>query len=841
MIKSRDTTIVFSRGVLLATLFFLSGFASLVNEILCSRLLQFSFGVSIHATSAVVAAFLAGLGLGALVLAGASRRTRKPTLVYGILELCVGVLMPAFPPLAKAITPALATIFSGIEPGSLTFASARFASAFCLLLVPSFFMGGTLPFLIRAAVPEKSARRSLGVGIFYGINTLGAGLGAVLAGYVLLPGFGYGGCVLIASGLSICVGLAAIMAGMKEEVPLPAPEVANGNASNAAEHQKSMPAEKFHMIPVAGAVFLGGCVSLSYEIIWTRILINVFGGTVYAFSLVLAVFLTALALGSVSLPWFLSRLRSPYSCLAYLLAFSAAAAGLSMLVFRAMLGMDGPLGDGYNLYPAAGEAFPATFLKYAGIAFAAVFPAVYFLGGMLPLAAGRLAEKGGLSRLTGRLYAVSSLGSILGSILGAFALLALLSAEGGIIACVITSLAAAVLLFIAAKGKKRGLFASGAAVCAAAFLVSVAAAWRPGHKPGVETVFFEEGAAATAKVESFENEDGETILSLRVNGKVVATTGFLDRRLQLLLGYFATLCHNDPQYIVSVGLGTGMSSGALSAHNPKVFEIVELSGSVVHAAGCFAEYNHNITGGRAKVTLADGRNRLLLAQSTHDLIAADPIHPWVAGSGNLYTKEYFDLAASRLNNGGVMCQWVPLYQLSAMDVRSVLATFHAVFPCVRVFYTGYDLVVVGAKKPMNFDPLEWKMRIRSHPIANDLASIGIDDLEDLLACFLFTERGLGEFLGMGESVVIRDADQTLEYSAPKSLFKPYDTGLIMELMNATEELYALAPEGAWPFGLDLSASARRNSYAGVVRAFFDEMARKVPGARKRFREKIKGL
>jgi len=828
-----------SRKILLALLFFSSGFASLVDEVLFSRLLQFSFGVSIFATTSVVAAFLAGLGLGAFVLAAPSRRSRRPTLVYGLLEVGVGLIVPFFPFLAKGLTPQLASLFAGLEPNSFAFGIVRFGAAFGFLLIPSFLMGGTVPFLIRAAVREDSPRRTIGVGLFYGINTLGAGLGALLSGYLFLPSLGYGKTVLLSAGVSVAVGLVAIAAGWRENVST----AAKGNGStrpaprSAAGRLAPSPIEGRSIM--AAAVALGGVVSLSSQIVWTRVLINVFGGSVYAFSLVLAVFLCALALGSVIVPGVLSRMGAPTKSLALLFVLSAAATGAGILIFRAWLGLDGPLGDAYNLYPGAGETFASTFIMYAILTGIAVGPSIFFLGAILPFAAGIWAQQGALSRFTGRLYALSSLGSIIGCLLGAFVLLPLLSAEGGILAGTGLSLAVGALLSL--SGRKNNLLMASGIGLACFAVVAASAIWRPVAESGVKTLFFEEGPAATAKVESFLNDDGDTILSLRVNGKVVATSGFLDRRLQFLLGYFATFSHRDPQTILSVGLGTGMSSGALAAHGPADFEIVELSGSVVGAAEKFSKHNHGITRGRATITLADGRNHLLLADDRYDLIAADPIHPWVAGSGNLYTVEYFKLAASRLTAGGVMGQWVPLYQLTARDVRSVLATFHEVFGHVRVFYTGYDLVVVGSQSALFFDPLEWKQRVRRQPAAKDLASIGIDDLEDLLACFLFTETGLDRFLKMGDFKVNRDANQTLEYSAPMSLWKPYDTNLIMELLDAAETLHALAPAEHWPLGADLAASERQAAYADTVRVFFEEIAQNIPGARKRFRENIADL
>lgn len=828
-----------SRRILLALLFFSSGFASLVDEVLFSRLLQFSFGVSIFATTAVVAAFLAGLGLGAFVLAAPSRRSRRPTLVYGLLEVGVGLTVPLFPYLAKALTPQLASLFAGLEPNSFTFGVARFGAAFGVLLVPSFLMGGTVPFLIRAAVREESPRRALGVGLFYGINTLGAGLGALLSGYLFLPSLGYGKTILLSAGVSIAVGLVAIAVGWRENVSTAENDKDRPGPETPSPRNSLAPSPTEGCAIMAVAVALGGVVSLSSQIVWTRVLINVFGGSVYAFSLVLAVFLCALALGSVIVPGVLSRLGAPRRCLALLFALSAAATGAGILIFRAWLGLDGPLGDAYNLYPETGETFASTFVMYAVLTGLAVGPSVFFLGGLLPFAAGVWAQQGALSRFTGRLYALSSLGSIFGSLLGAFVLLPLLSAEGGILAGAGLSLAVGAALSINAR-KKNLLWAGGVGL-ACFSLVVVSALWRPAAEAGVKTLFFEEGPAATAKVESFLNDDGDTILSLRVNGKVVATSGFLDRRLQFLLGYVATFSHQNPQTILSVGLGTGMSSGALAAHGPAHFEIVELSASVVGAAEKFSKYNHGITRGSAAITLADGRNHLLLTEKRYDLIAADPIHPWVAGSGNLYTEEYFTLAASRLAAGGVMGQWVPLYQLTARDVRDLLATFHAVFGHVRVFYTGYDLVMVGSQSALFFDPLEWKGRLRRQPAARDLASIGIDDLEDLLACFLFTETGLEAFLKKGEFKVNRDANQTLEYSAPMSLWKPYDTNLIIDLLDASETLHALAPAEHWPLGADLAASERQAAYADSVRAFFEEIAKNVPGARKRFREKIADL
>jgi len=566
------------RFILLAFLFFLSGFASLTDEVIFSRLLTFSFGVSIYATSAVTAAFLAGLGLGAYALSSPSRWTKRPILIYGVLELAIGVMVPLFPTVAKALTPALASLFSGIEPESFSFASARFVSAFAILVAPSFLMGGTLPFMIRAAVPEDSANNASGVGFYYAVNTFGAGLGALMAGYIFLPSLGYGGAILLSSAISIIVGLVAITMGLKENIPVGAIDASNPDVivfpfpANNVERPKSRTSWL-----VFAAVFIGGLISLSQEIIWTRILINLFGGSVYAFALTLTVFLCGLALGSWILPGLLCKMRRPLSGLAFLLTLCIGATAVGMMIFRIRTGLSGPLGGANNLFPTEGSTFVRTYLQYAAIAGIAILPPAFFFGGILPFASGVFSGKGVLSQFTGRLYAISSAGSITGALLAGFVLLPFFTAEGGLVFGALLALVMASLLFFHPTDRKNLKFkpAVFALTCSTILLV-ISVVYHPADNMKYETLFFKEGPAATVKVETFI-DNGKSINSLRVNGKVVATSGFLDQRLQFLLGHISALCHPKPDKILSVGLGTGMSSGALAEHDPSSFEIVELS------------------------------------------------------------------------------------------------------------------------------------------------------------------------------------------------------------------------------------------------------------------------
>ena len=280
-----------------------------------------------------------------------------------------------------------------------------------------------------------------------------------------------------------------------------------------------------------------------------------------------------------------------------------------------------------------------------------------------------------------------------------------------------------------------------------------------------DVLFFHEGINETISVIKPKGANQGLI----VNGKVVASTTRQDIQCQYTLGHLPMLLHPDPKRVFVLGLGTGMTLGAVSVH-PEVEQVVlaELEPSVAPAARTFARFNHDVLDNpKLRTVFTDGRNYLLTTRERFDVITADPIHPWTRGSSYLYTEEYYRLAADRLAPGGVMCQWLPIYELTPKDVATVVRTFQQAFTHSVLWLTQYDAELVGSNAPIVIDEERLAQRLAAPVVAADLAMVEMGSVDDFLSYFVAGTEGLRSFSSLG--VVNTDHNLRLEFSAPRSV------------------------------------------------------------------------
>ncbi len=221
---------------------------------------------------------------------------------------------------------------------------------------------------------------------------------------------------------------------------------------------------------------------------------------------------------------------------------------------------------------------------------------------------------------------------------------------------------------------------------------------------------YEEGKSANVAV-----VEGRRTRALVIDGKTVATDGLSDMQHELLLGHIPVLARPRPRSVAVVGLGAGITLGAVLAHPElEAVTVIEIEPEVVAAARLFSHVNAAaLDDPRLEITFQDGRNHLLTTRERYDVITADPIHPWVRGAAYLYTLEYYDLAAQRLTPGGIMCQWLPLYELSLENVRAAAASFDRAFEYTTLWQTANDAILVGSNNPISFDFEELGQRLAS--------------------------------------------------------------------------------------------------------------------------------
>jgi spermidine synthase len=469
------------------------------------------------------------------------------------------------------------------------------------------------------------------------------------------------------------------------------------------------------------------------------------------------------------------------------------------------------------LVGASGHEFVGRVGASALVAFAHMAVPALFMGLAFPAAsavwcAGRPDTAGAV----GRLLAVNTVGAILGPIVTGFVLIRVLGVELSLQLLVLVNLAVGGLM-VATLGGRRWV-AAAAAAASLLLVARVAApgwgrAWdrerfarfvnnaRPGQPdaapdPAIEAqvVFFREGVNETVSVVNVAG-----LQSYIVNGRPEASTAPMDVQLQLSLGHIPMLLHPAPRSVFILGTGTAMTLGATARH-PGVERLVlgEIEAEMIPVGRTFARWNRGaLDDPRLRIVVNDGRNHLATTDEKFDVISADPIHPWSGGAGYLYTADFFRTVSRHLAHGGVASQWLPLYELSEWDVKTVVRTFAEVFPHVLVFVTYYDAVLVGSNEPFEIDPARIAARLAEPSVRSELASIAMGTSEDLLAHFVMGTTGARRFAEGG--VVNTDDNLALEFSAPASQGRVGLDGLnVLALGAARESLAAYARAGSAP-------------------------------------------
>ncbi|MBL8862398.1 MAG: fused MFS/spermidine synthase [Planctomycetes bacterium] len=731
--------------------FFLSGAAALVEETVWARWLARIVGSDAAGAALVVSIFLLGLGLGAVLFARAAERVHAPRRAYALLELSIGAWAAATPFMLSNAPP--------LE----TFA-ARAAFALLVLLPPALGFGASVPLMARLAVRSRAEATSE-TSAFYGANTLGAAAGALAAPFLLLPAFGLPGALWAAAGLEfLAAGLALWL--------LAEPPPAAGERAPAL----APPSGRFH--PLLVAALLLGFASLALEIALLRLLVTVTGASVYAFGIVLAVFLFGIGLGARQLAARRTRSGLPESALperaerargALFLAALAAPllVACGLLALRLQLG-EADLFAGLANRGVQGGSILRAWLAHALFAGLALLPPAIAFGVALPAAAGAIAADrpdAERERWIARTYSWNTAGALAGSLGAAFVLIPACGPRGAVVAALAAPFVAAWIVAPA----RRGLLALAIVGTLAVANASVLPA---GEREAPRPRLLAHDAHTTASVHEATSSRGEPVLALRVNGKAEASTAPVDRRLQYLLGHVPGLLHGEVRRALVIGLGTGMTAGSLlDLPQLEALEIAEISPAVARAAREFGAWNGRVLDdARTRLVIADGRQWLALAREPYDLVTSDPVHPWTRGSSDLYTLEHFRTMRARLAPGGVASQWLPLYELSTEDVRTVAATWAAAFERVSAWVTAYDLVLVGAAAEL---PGEASLLERALPprVREHLAPLGIRSGRELAALQVASDARLRAFAAGTRPM--RDDRPVLEFRAPRAALAGY--------------------------------------------------------------------
>jgi spermidine synthase len=649
------------------------------------------------------------------------------------------------------------------------------------LLVPTIAIGGTFPLAVRW-LEGRPGHHGGRTGWIYAANTAGAALGAGLAGFVWLPRLGLADTTWVGITLNAAAAGGALLlaAGFVPDAEAPAGTTAGAAATAARPKPGSAVFRPRFWLP-ALAVTASGGLALAFEVAWTRLLVLVLGPTTYAFSLMLVAFILGIALGSGAAACLVPRLAAGQT-----LALGAALVLGGLGATAAALAVPGLPLLVAALTTAPDASFASVLVRQAGLLVLLLVPMAASLGAVLPFGLGAVsAGRAEAADRVAALYTLNTLGAIVGALASGFVVMPLAGLRATIAVCAgLAVLAGALLVALATESAFRLRAVWGGVAVMTLFLTAMLPEFdpkllssgpykyadlqtAPDLQTGLEAgtlLYYEEGLAGTVSVRRVA---GTT--SLAINGKVDASNG-ADMLTQKLLAHVPLLLHPSPRDVAILGLGSGVTLGSALRHPVSSVDMLEISPEVVEASSFFAAENHGaLSDQRARLILGDGRTHLSLASRRYDVIVSEPSNPWMAGIAMLFTREVFESARDRLKPGGLFCQWAHTYDIAGDDLRSIVATFHAVFPEGSLWLVGEgDLLLIGSTGPIE-PMLETLVREWVRPgVAADLAEIEVRDRFSVLSAWLGGPSLLASY---AEGAFIQTDDwPRLEFSAPRAIF-----------------------------------------------------------------------
>ena len=764
---------------LIVSLSFGSGAAALIYEIIWFQLLEQVIGSTAVSLGLILATFMGGMCLGSLLLPRLVSAARPALHVYALIELGIA----AFAVLVLYLMP----LMSGV------------VAAACLL-PPTLLIGATLPALARPVHPAESGVTRLG--LLYGANIAGAVVGCLLAGFYLLRQYDVTAATYAAVAINVAMAAIASLWGRSETCPVPATESAGLPASRPAA--------------VYLVIALSGLCALAAEAIWTRLLALLFGASVYAFSIILAVFLTGLGIGSGVGTWLSRTAVRPRLALGWCQILAACAIAWTSYSLSASLPY-------WPIDPSISPNIWLTFELDLARAFWALFPATLLWGASFPLALAATGSQGqDAGRLMAGIYSANTLGAIVGALSASLLLIAWVGSQRTEQVLIAVSLVAGLVLVWPPVRPARLRLTAVIVVLAAGLIVSVpavsslliaygryAATWIGKG----DIIYAAEGLNASVAVSSFPSG----ALTFHVAGKIQASNVPRDMRLQRMLGHLTTLTNPHPRSVLVIGCGAGITAGAVSIDPRLEHEtIVEIEPLVPQAAArYFAEPNFDVLHNRkVRLRIDDGRHFLTTTRERFDGITIDPLDPWVKGAANFYTVEFLQVLRQHLNPGGIVTLYIQLFETNLEAVKSALATFFEVFPNGTIWGNpyegrGHDMVLLGSVEPLRIDLDEMENRIGYRPttskVAQSLAEVGMNSPVDLFATYAGRKSDLASWLR--GAAINHDQNLRMQYLA----------GLGLNRDDAAAIYAGMIAYRRFPHDLFVSSEGRLDSLREAIR------------------------
>ena len=782
---------------LILPLAFGSGIAALIYEVVWFQLLELAIGSTAVSLGILLATFMGGMCAGSLLLPRLVSAGRHPLRIYALIEAGIGLLGI----LVLRLIPLMSGVYVARSEYGLTGFVLRGMVAAACLLPPTLLMGATLPALARQA--NTAQNRIPWLGLIYVANIAGAVLGCLLAGFYLLRQYDVTVATYVAIAINVSMAVMALAlsgAITREDEP---------------EKPAAMRLERAWILYIS--ISLSGLCALAAETIWTRTLGLLFGASVYAFSIILAVFLAGLGIGGGIAALLCRIIVRPRVALGWCQFLAAGAIAWTAYNLGASLPY-------WPINPLISSNIWFNFELDLARAFWALLPPTLVWGASFPLALASAASgKQDTARLMATIYAANTFGAIIGALGASMLLIPWVGSQRGEQVLIVLSMVGGLLLLLPCRPGRASLGLGGMAllfgflftysVPAVSKLLIAYGRYAATWVGKGDIIYAGEGMNSSVAVSSFPNG----VLTFHVAGKIQASNVARDMRLQRMLGHLSTLTNVHPRSILVIGCGAGITAGAISI-DPRVEHetIVEIEPLVPQAAArYFKEPNLDVLHNRkVQVRIDDGRHFLMTTKERFDGITIDPLDPWVKGAANLYTQEFLEVLKQHLEPGGVVTMYIQLFETDLEAVKSSVATFFEVFPNGTLWGNpyegrGHDMVLLGQIDPLRIDLDDMEERIGyrggNSRIAQSLTEVGMASPVDLFATYAGRRSDLTQWLR--GAVINHDRNLRMQYLA----------GLGLNLDDAAAIYAGILAYRRFPADLFVSKEGRVDSLREAIR------------------------
>ena len=698
-----------SKGTARAVLFlvlFLSGVSALIYQIIWIRKFGLVFGVHVFSMSTVLTAFMAGLALGALFFGRLVDKRKNPLLLFLTLELGIGLFAVFLPLTFRGLSEVYASISRNIPLGNYSIQLIRFLLSFFFLLIPTTLMGGTMPVIVKIFTDniEKVGSR---VSLLYGTNNLGAVVGGFLAGFVIIQHLGLNQSGYLAATLNLINAVMVfLVVHFTQKLDYNSePKIVQDNVSSG----KIISSGLLKLILWIFAI--EGFTTLSYELIWSRILIDFsIDKSVYFSSTIVISFIFGLSLGSFLVSGYLDKSKNLLTFLGLIEIFIGLLSVFFLLFF---VRLAPKLVDQRSML----DSWLQTAGKEYFIFFLILTPPTLLMGITYPLvtklAANNLAF---LGRKMGLLGFLDTIGSVVGSFVAGFVMIPFLGVVKSFIITVCINLAIGLLVFIVHPvllGRQKAAITGITLLIAILMMVRIPSGsytrewWDKTKRSWFDNnyyesiLFFDEGPAGTVTVRKYPHG-----LALNINGHNTAYSTSKDLRVNRQLGYMPYLLHPEPKSALVIGFGMGATACSLVQPDMERVDVAEICSGVIKAAHIFAPWNRNVIL-HPKVHLYDddGRSIVFMTNKKYDIITSNAIHPRL--SNNIYTKDFYELCRKKLTENGILCQWMTQNWLTGEEYKALVKAFTEAMPYSYLWYVNeYSTLIIGTMQPLQRNSAE---------------------------------------------------------------------------------------------------------------------------------------